>query len=80
MKAFRVMGQFEMARRYVPFTKEIACETKEEAVENIQSRLGSKHRVKRKKIKIESVRELKPEEVEDTYVKERLEEKDARRA
>ena len=79
MKAFRIIGQFKMGKNTVSFTKEIASGTKDEAVENIYSRIGSKHRVKRKKITIDSVRELKADEIEDIYVKEMLEVGDADR-
>ena len=79
MKAFRIIGQFKMGKKTVPFTKEIASGTKDEAVENIYSRIGSKHRIKRKKITIDSVRELEADEIKEIYVKEMLEAGDADR-
>lgn len=78
MKAFRIIGKFEMGSNIVNFTKETACGSKEKAKEKTFSEIGSKHRVKRKKIKIESIRELKFEEIEDTYVREMLEVEDGK--
>jgi large subunit ribosomal protein LX len=68
MKAFRIKGELLMGRTYQPFTKEVAAESEEEAVEKVLSLLGSKHRTKRRDIKIQRVEELRPEEVIDPVV------------
>jgi len=78
MKAFRIIGKFKMGEQQASFTKETVANSRDEAVEKILSVIGSKHRVKRKKIRIESVRELKSEEIEDTYVREMLEVEDGK--
>ncbi len=78
MKVYRIIGKFKMGLSFVDFTKETASNSKEEVIERILSEIGSKHRTKRKDIKIESVRELKPQEVEDLYVREMLEAEDGK--
>jgi large subunit ribosomal protein LX len=69
MKAFRVKGLFKMGNRMQPFEKELVAETKNAAEEKILSTLGSRHRVKRKEIKIENIQEIKEEEITDPVVK-----------
>ena len=68
MKAFRVTGTFRMGRMVQNFSKEIACDRKEEATELIYSDLGSRHKVKRYDISIDSVDEIKPDEISDSVV------------
>ncbi|UCG69582.1 MAG: 50S ribosomal protein L18a [Thermoplasmata archaeon] len=65
MKVFRVKGTFLMGNRWQDFTKEVVGDDENVAKEQIYSRLGSKHRVKRKKIQIEEVKEISIEEVSD---------------
>lgn len=78
MKAFRIIGNFKMGSQQASFTMENAANSRDEAVEKILSEIGSKHRVKRKLIKIESIRELKSEEIEEAYVREMLEVEDGK--
>lgn len=73
MKGYRIKGVFLMKNVWQPFTKEIAAESKEDAREQILSIMGSRHRVKRKMIKIEDITELKDDEIEDPVVKYRVE-------
>ncbi len=68
MKAYRVTGEFLMGRKYQPFTKEVAAEDTEGAVEKVLSILGSKHKTKRKSIRIEKVDEVSPKDVTDPVV------------
>lgn len=58
MKAFKVKGKFLMGDRWQGFTKEVAGKDEIEVAERIYSVLGSKHRVKRAKIKISEVQEI----------------------
>lgn len=69
MKAYRVEGVFLMGDRWQPFSKEVIGKDEDEAREKIYSVLGSRHRVKRKMIKIKNVREISMEEIEDPVVK-----------
>ncbi|KYK28933.1 MAG: hypothetical protein AYK23_05355 [Candidatus Proteinoplasmatales archaeon SG8-5] len=68
MKAFRVTGTFRMGRMVQNFSKEVACENKEEAIELILSDLGSRHKVKRYDITLTSIDEIKPDEISDSVV------------
>jgi large subunit ribosomal protein LX len=68
MKAFRLTGTFRMGRKIQSFSKEVASHDKKGAEEDLYSILGSKHKVKRYDIQIDSVKELKPEDVEDSVV------------
>lgn len=71
MKAFRVSGTFLMKPEWQHFSKEIAANDKDHAVEIALSDLGSRHRVKRTNIRIEGVEELDPKDIEDPVVRMR---------
>ena len=66
MKAFRVKGMFFMGDRWQSFTKEIIGEDENVVSEQVYSRLGSKHRVKRAKIQISEVTQIKEEDITDS--------------
>jgi large subunit ribosomal protein LX len=65
MKAFRIKGMFQMGDKWQDFTKEIEGTDESIVREQILSRLGSKHRVKRTQIRILEVTEIKANEVTD---------------
>lgn len=70
MRAYRVSGTFPMGMvKNQKFSKEVLGSSKEEAIERIYSELGSKHKIKRRFIKIEDVREIKSEDVQDPVIK-----------
>jgi large subunit ribosomal protein LX len=74
MKAFRVKGKFIMgksimSKNWQRFTKEVASLNKEEAKERVYSDLGSKHRVKRRSIKVEEIEEIAEDEITNSMVK-----------
>lgn len=74
MKAFRVKGKFIMgksimSKNWQRFTKEVASLNKEEAKERVYSDLGSKHRVKRRNIKVEEIEEIAEDEITNSRVK-----------
>ncbi len=73
MKAYRIEGKFLMKDVWQPFRKEIIGENEEDAKERILSIIGSRHKVKRRMIKIDNIVELKEEEVQDPLVKYILE-------
>ncbi|UCE73715.1 MAG: 50S ribosomal protein LX [Methanomassiliicoccales archaeon] len=73
MKAFRVKGEFLMGDRWQEFTKEVVGRDENAVCEEIYSRLGSKHRVKRGKIQISEVMEIPSKEVSDPITKYHLE-------
>ena len=65
MKAFRVKGTFQMGDRWQEFTKEVVGDDEDAVKEQVYSRLGSKHRVKRPKIRISEVNEISLDDVSD---------------
>ncbi len=65
MKAFKVKGKFFMKDRWQEFTKELVGDDDKSVREEIYSRLGSKHRVKRSKIEITEITEIPKKEVTD---------------
>ncbi|HJX04586.1 MAG TPA: 50S ribosomal protein L18Ae [Thermoplasmata archaeon] len=76
MKAFEIKGQFMMPRRnWQSFTIEVASADEKAALEKAMALMGSRHKVKRKFIKIEYVKSLKNEDVSDHAVKHLLEAK-----
>lgn len=68
MKAFRVSGTFKLGRQMQHFDKEVASPDPESAKENILSIFGSKHRLKRRQINIESISLVPPDQIEDLIV------------
>ncbi|ANF21938.1 50S ribosomal protein L18Ae [Thermococcus piezophilus] len=69
VKVFRVKGVFERLGKKQPFTKEYRALKPEHVAELVYSEIGSKHRVPRSKIWIESIEEIQPEEAEDPVVR-----------
>lgn len=69
MKVFRVTGEIKKPNLQTPFRKEIVAEKAEHALERVYAELGSKHRVKRVHIKVESVEEVPPQEIENPMLK-----------
>ncbi|NJE07969.1 50S ribosomal protein L18a [Thermococcus sp. M39] len=69
VKVYRVKGIFEREGKKQKFTKEYRAVKPEDVVELVYSEIGSKHRVKRTKILIESIEEINPEEAEDPVVR-----------
>ena len=65
---YRVKGWFKHRSGTQRFTKEIPALSREHVLERIYSDIGSRHKVKRNLIHIETIEELKPEEVEDAKV------------
>jgi len=76
MKAFEVSGQLMISlRRWQPFAIEVAALDEKAAVEKTMALMGSRHKVKRKSVKIQNVKSLKSEEITDHVVKHLLEAK-----
>ncbi|MFZ0965082.1 MAG: 50S ribosomal protein L18Ae [Candidatus Bathyarchaeia archaeon] len=69
MKVFRVMGEIRKPNLKTTFRKEVVAVKPEHAVEKVYAELGSKHRVKRFHIKIVSVEEVPPQEIENPLLK-----------
>jgi len=70
VKIFRIRGSFGMGDREQPFVKEFRSVNKANAIERLYSDLGSKHKVKRSRIRIKEVKEISAEEATDLLIKE----------
>jgi len=68
-KIFRIQGKFMMGNSLKPFTRELKASNEEDIKEKIYSEFGSKHHIKRNKIKIEKIKEISEDEVIDPLVK-----------
>ncbi len=72
VKIYRVEGLMLISHDRNPtwqvFRKEVLALKPEHALEKIYSELGSRHKLRRKHIRITSVKEIKPEEATDPYV------------
>lgn len=77
VKVFRIEGLMLISHDRNPmwqkFRKEVIALKPEHAIEKVYSELGSAHKLRRKHIKITSVREISPEEVEDQRILSLLE-------
>jgi large subunit ribosomal protein LX len=69
VKIFRVSGQIAKPNWNTSFQKEIRALKAEEAKEIIYAELGSRHRAKRFQIKIATVEEVKPEDIQDPVLR-----------
>jgi large subunit ribosomal protein LX len=72
MNPYRISGIFRMGSKKQPFTKELLAANNDDARERISCILGSKHRTKRRFIKIDKIEELTREEVTDPDVLQRM--------
>jgi len=62
----RIKGEWQK------FSLEVTDVKQKNAVERVYSLLGSRHKLKRSHIRILEVKEIKPEEVEDSRIRELL--------
>lgn len=73
-KTFRVKGYMLISHDRLPtwqaFTKDVRAVDEKDALEKIYSILGSKHKLKKYHIRIESITEIRPEESKDQVVRE----------
>lgn len=69
MKVFRVTGEIHKPNFRTSFRKELIADKAEHAVERVYTELGSKHRVKRFHIRVDSVSEVQPDEIENPLLK-----------
>ncbi len=68
-KIFRIQGKFMMGNSLKPFTRELKATNEEEIKERIYSEFGSKHHIKRNKVKITEIEEISPDDVQDPIIK-----------
>jgi len=75
MKVYRVTGIFPQGEiREMKFTKDVIAGEPAIAKEKILSLIGSKHRVKRRFVKILEIKEIDPKETIDPSIKAKLDE------
>ncbi|MEM2336998.1 MAG: 50S ribosomal protein L18Ae [Candidatus Bathyarchaeia archaeon] len=72
VRVFRIIGEIRKPNWQTPFEKEVIAIKPEHAVEKIYMELGSKHRVKRFQIKINEVKEIAHNQVEDPLIRKLL--------
>ncbi|OYT61396.1 MAG: 50S ribosomal protein LX [Thermofilum sp. ex4484_15] len=72
VRAFRVVGEMWTRWGWQKFNIEKTGIHEKEVLERVLSEIGSRHRLKRKLIRIKEIRELREEEVEDPLVKDLL--------
>jgi len=58
---FEVKGTFRMGEDWMPYTKVIEAPNEQQAQERVYTVFGSKHNLKRRYIKIDSVSKVKSE-------------------
>ena len=62
MKAFRAKGSFRSGKRDQVFTVDIVAKDKDDAMEKVFSNFGSRHRVPRRFVLVDSISEIDPSE------------------
>ena len=72
MKAFEIKGTMDINRNKQVFSIQIAAEDAESAKMHILSELGSRHRLKRPKIDIAEIKELKGDDVTDKITRHKV--------
>ncbi|MCD6509224.1 MAG: 50S ribosomal protein L18a [Thermoprotei archaeon] len=69
VKNFRIEGKMLISGNWRKFRMEVRALRVEHALEKVYSELGSRHKLKRSHIKIDNVREVSPDELENRYVR-----------
>lgn len=76
VKVYRITGTMLLSHDRYPeervFRLEVPASSLRDALERVYSELGSRHKVKRRHIKIKEVVELRPEEAVSAYVRKLL--------
>ena len=73
VKNYRVQGQFRMGTKLHPFIKELRATNEEDVRESIFVQFGSRQGIKRNLVKIESIVEIKDDEVKDLFLNQVIE-------
>ena len=71
-KIWRASGVYKKKKRACRFNRELLGEKESHVRERILSELGSRHRVKRREITINEIKEIKPEEITDINLRKLL--------
>jgi len=62
VKVYRARGKFLMGEMMQPFVKEVRAENENRVKEVLYSEFGSKHKTPRKKVHIQEIKEIDPNE------------------
>ena len=68
VKIFRISGFFKQRRQTTSFSKELCALTEEQAKEKLFTELGSRNRLKRRQIRIDSILKITSQEVTDPFI------------
>ena len=69
MKVFKVTGKIYKPNLATEFVKERIADKPEHAEERVYAEIGSRHRVKRCHMKVTSVEEIQPDDIENPILK-----------
>ena len=69
MKAYLITGSFDDPRHNQPFSIEMAAEDENAVREKVLCTIGSRHKMERRQIHIDEVKEISAEEVTSHVVK-----------
>ena len=69
VKVFRIIGSFKQRRETTPFSKEFSSLTEEQAKDRLFAEFGSRNRLKKRQIRISSIKIITHEEITDPFVK-----------
>jgi len=72
VKVYRVKGRMRLSDEWRKFVIEMTSLKPEHVLEEVYSQLGSRHKLRRRHIKIEEIREIKPEDVERDHIRKLL--------
>ena len=72
VKIFRISGSFKQRQQATSFSKEYLAVTEENALAKLYSQFGSKNRLKRGQIKIQTIKEISKDEVTDPLIEKTL--------
>ena len=71
VRVYRIIGEMKFKTGFKQkFKIEVTALTEKQALENVYSILGSRHKLKRNHINIYEIKEISPEEIENQYIKE----------
>ena len=68
VKLFRISGSYKQRRETTIFSKEVLATTEENAKDKLFSQIGSKNRMKRRQIKIQTIETVPFTDVTDPLV------------
>ncbi len=68
VKTFRITGEVKKPRATIPFSSDIRAMKDQDAIDRIYAEMGSRHKAKRREIKLTRVEELKSTETETAKI------------